>query len=96
LTRKTEQPARHQVAGKPKKLTVSYGAFSCSLEGFEDSVDVMKSVTELIGEIAARNPQFGTAPAPLPAAPLPASPLPAPAEPYRIPKLQRDISLNVT
>jgi hypothetical protein len=82
------------VAGKPKKLTVSYGAFSCSLEGFEDSVDVMKSVTELIGEIAARNPQFGTAPAPLPAAPLPASPLPAPAEPYRIPKLQREHQLE--
>jgi hypothetical protein len=89
LTRKTEQPARHQVAGKSKKLTVSYGAFSCSLEGFEDSVDVMKSVTEFIGEIAARNPQFGTAPAP-----LPTSPLPAPAEPYRIPKLQREHQLE--
>jgi hypothetical protein len=43
-----------------KILKVSYGIFSCSLEGFEEPFDVMRTVALLLEEIAQRNPKFGT------------------------------------
>lgn len=72
------------MAANGKTLTVTYGAFACTIDGYDDPMPVLRSVVAFFRELTVEDPGFGTVAAP--SAPAPST-RPSPLSPEEVASL---------
>lgn len=57
-----EKPGKARKAGTGRSLTVSYGAFTCTLKGYDDPLAIVTTLTEHFRALTASEPRFALPP----------------------------------